>query len=129
MLAAEAAGEGDVHSGRLARVRRLRCFEGHDARLGNLEISIAVGYRESTVSAADHTLTRWHWCICRANQKYPRIWPERIRDDTSMMRVLQLAQRDPLRCRRSPKHCRAPWGFVIRGTASSGLNSRDRPRR
>src|SRR6266481_3866204 len=52
------AGEGDVIQVVSRAFDVLRCFEGHEARLGNLEISNRCGLPRSTVSRLTHTLTR-----------------------------------------------------------------------
>ena len=58
MLASDLAGEGDVIQVVSRAFDVLRCFEGHEARLGNLEISNRCGLPRSTVSRLTHTLTR-----------------------------------------------------------------------
>ena len=58
MLASDLAGEGDVIQVVSRAFDVLRCFEGHDSRLGNLEISNRCGLPRSTVSRLTHTLTR-----------------------------------------------------------------------
>ena len=58
MLASDLAGEGDVIQVVSRAFDVLRCFEGHEARLGNLEISNRCGLSRSTVSRLTHTLTR-----------------------------------------------------------------------
>ena len=51
MLASDLAGEGDVIQVVSRAFDVLRCFEGHEARLGNLEISSRCGLPRSTVSS------------------------------------------------------------------------------
>ncbi|MEA2897260.1 MAG: hypothetical protein QOJ84_2875, partial [Bradyrhizobium sp.] len=58
MLAGDLTGEGDVIQVVSRAFDVLRCFEGHEARLGNLEISSRCGLPRSTVSRLTHTLTR-----------------------------------------------------------------------
>lgn len=66
----------------------LRCFEGHDTRLGNLEISNRCGLPRSTVSRLTHTLTRLgHLIYLPRDQKY-RIGPSAVAMSASMMRGL-----------------------------------------
>lgn len=66
----------------------LRCFEGHDTRLGNLEISNRSGLPRSTVSRLTHTLTRLgHLIYLPRDQKY-RIGPSAVAMSASMMRGL-----------------------------------------
>jgi DNA-binding IclR family transcriptional regulator len=69
MLAGDLAGEGDVIQVVSRAFDVLRCFEGHEARLGNLEISNRCGLPRSTVSRLTHTLTRMgSLFICRATR-------------------------------------------------------------
>lgn len=66
----------------------LRCFEGHDTRLGNLEISNRCGLPRSTVSRLTHTLTRLgHLIYLPRDQKYS-IGPSAVAMSASMMRGL-----------------------------------------
>src|SRR5260370_42233058 len=58
MLASDLAGEGDVIQVVSRAFDVLRCFEGPEARLGNLEISNRCGLPRSTVSRLTHTLPR-----------------------------------------------------------------------
>ena len=46
ILASDLAGEGDVIQVVSRAFDVLRCFEGHEARLGNLEISTAADCRD-----------------------------------------------------------------------------------
>ena len=69
MLASDLAGEGDVIQVVSRAFDVLRCFEGHEARLGNLEISNRCGLPRSTVSRLTHTLTRMaNWSNSRATR-------------------------------------------------------------
>ena len=68
MLASD-LGEGDVIQVVSRAFDVLRCFEGHEARLGNLEISNRCGLPRSTVSRLTHTLTAWgSWSIYRGTR-------------------------------------------------------------
>src|SRR4030081_1674005 len=58
MLASDLNGDGDVIQVVSRAFDVLRCFEGHEARLGNLEISNRCGLPRSTVSRLTHTHTR-----------------------------------------------------------------------
>src|SRR5246500_4599795 len=58
MLATDLSGEGEGIRVVSRAFDVLRCFEGHEARLGNLEISSRCGLPRSTVSRLTHTLTR-----------------------------------------------------------------------
>src|SRR5260370_7083070 len=58
MLASDLAGEGDVIQVVSRAFDVLRCFENHEARLGNLEISNRCGLPRSPVSRLTHPLPR-----------------------------------------------------------------------
>jgi DNA-binding IclR family transcriptional regulator len=77
----------------------LRCFEGHETRLGNLEISNRCGLPRSTVSRLTHTLTRMGQLIYLPHDQKYRIGPSAVAMSTSMMRGWQLRDfiRDQLR--------------------------------
>jgi Transcriptional regulator len=53
ILASDLSGEGDVIQVVSRAFDVLRCFEGHEARLGNLEISNRCGLPRSTVVTPD----------------------------------------------------------------------------
>src|ERR1700760_3241326 len=89
MLASE-AGEGDVIQVVSRAFDVLRCFEGHEARLGNLEISNRCGLPRSTVSRLTHTLTRMGQLVYLPRDQKYRIGPSAVAMSTSMMRGLQL---------------------------------------
>lgn len=90
ILASEAAGESDVIQVVSRAFDILRCFEGHDVRLGNLEISNRCGLPRSTVSRLTHTLTRMgQLTYLPADQKY-RVGPSAVAMSTSLTRGLQM---------------------------------------
>ena len=68
----------------------LRCFEGHEARLGNLEISSRCGLPRSTVSRLTRTLTRMGQLVYLPRDQKYRIGPSAVAMSTSMMKGLQL---------------------------------------
>ena len=75
----------------------LRCFESHDARLGNRDVASRCGLPPSTVSRLTLTLTRLgHLVYLPQDQKY-RLGPSAIAMSTSMVKGLQF--RDLLRAR------------------------------
>jgi DNA-binding IclR family transcriptional regulator len=90
MLASDLAGEGDVIQVVSRAFDVLRCFEGHEARLGNLEISNRCGLPRSTVSRLTHTLTRMGQLVYLPRDQKYRIGPSAVAMSTSMMRGLQL---------------------------------------
>ena len=95
MLASDLAGEGDVIQVVSRAFDVLRCFEGHEARLGNLEISNRCGLPRSTVSRLTHTLTRMGQLVYLPRDQKYRIGPSAVAMSTSMMRGLAVAQPDP----------------------------------
>src|SRR5215831_10300286 len=84
------AGEGDVIQVVSRAFDVLRCFEGHEARLGNLEISNRCGLPRSTVSRLTHTLTRMGQLVYLPRDQKYRIGPSAVAMSTSMMKGLQL---------------------------------------
>jgi DNA-binding IclR family transcriptional regulator len=113
MLAAEAAGEGDVIQVVSRAFDVLRCFEGHDARLGNLEISNRCGLPRSTVSRLTHTLTRMGQLVYLPRDQKYRIGPSAVAMSTSMMRDLQLRNVIRLRLQEVAEQLPGTVGFVI----------------
>src|SRR5260370_38350478 len=96
MLASDLAGEGDVIQVVSRAFDVLRCFEGHEARLGNLEISNRCGLPGSTVSRLTHTLTRMGQLVYLPRAQKYRIGPRAVAMSTSMMRGLPLRNLRPL---------------------------------
>src|SRR6202045_3356652 len=113
MLAAEGAGEGDVIQVVSRAFDVLRCFEGHDARLGNLEISNRCGLPRSTVSRLTHTLTRMGQLVYLPRDPKYRIGPSVVAMSTSMMRGLQLRNVIRLRLQEVAEQLPGTVGFVI----------------
>jgi DNA-binding IclR family transcriptional regulator len=113
MLAAEAAGEGDVIQVVSRAFDVLRCFEGHDTRLGNLEISNRCGLPRSTVSRLTHTLTRMGQLVYLPRDQKYRIGPSAVAMSTSMMRGLQLRNVIRLRLQEVAEQLPGTVGFVI----------------
>ena len=113
MLAAEAAGEGDVIQVVSRAFDVLRCFEGHDARLGNLEISNRCGLPRSTVSRLTHTLTRMGQLVYLPRDQKYRIGPSAVAMSTSMLRGLQLRNVIRLRLQEVAEQLPGTVGFVI----------------
>src|SRR6202142_3639644 len=90
MRAGDSAGESDVIQVVSRAFDVLRCFEGHEARLGNLEISSRCGLPRSTVSRLTHTLKRMGQLVYLPRDQKYRIGPSALAMSTSMMRGLQL---------------------------------------
>jgi DNA-binding IclR family transcriptional regulator len=113
MLAGEAAGEGDVIQVVSRAFDVLRCFEGHEARLGNLEISNRCGLPRSTVSRLTHTLTRMGQLVYLPRDQKYRIGPSAVAMSTSMLRGLQLRNVIRLRLQEVAEQLPGTVGFVI----------------
>ncbi|MET0705603.1 MAG: helix-turn-helix domain-containing protein, partial [Tardiphaga sp.] len=113
MLASDLAGDGDVIQVVSRAFDILRCFEGHDTRLGNLEISNRCGLPRSTVSRLTHTLTRMgQLAYLPGDQKY-RIGPSAVAMSTSMMRGLQIRNLIRLRLQEVAEQIPGTIGFTI----------------
>jgi DNA-binding IclR family transcriptional regulator len=113
MLAGDLAGEGDVIQVVSRAFDVLRCFEGHEARLGNLEISSRCGLPRSTVSRLTHTLTRMGQLVYLPRDQKYRIGPSAVAMSTSMMKGLQLRNLIRLRLQDVAEHLPGTVGFVI----------------
>ncbi|CAN5296800.1 helix-turn-helix domain-containing protein [soil metagenome] len=113
ILASDLAGDGDIIQVVSRAFDILRCFEGHDARLGNLEISNRCGLPRSTVSRLTHTLTRMgQLAYLPADQKY-RIGPSAVAMSTSMTRGLQLRNLIRLRLQEVADQIPGTIGFLV----------------
>src|SRR5487761_2705393 len=113
MLAGDAAGEGDVIQVVSRAFDVLRCFEGHEARLGNLEISNRCGLPRSTVSRLTHTLTRMGQLVYLPRDQKYRIGPSAVAMSTAMMRGLQLRNAIRLRLQDVAEQLPGTVGFVV----------------
>jgi DNA-binding IclR family transcriptional regulator len=109
MLAGD-QGEGDVIQVVSRAFDVLRCFEGHEARLGNLEISNRCGLPRSTVSRLTHTLTRMGQLVYLPRDQKYRIGPSAVAMSTSMMKGLHLIR---LRLQDVADQLPGTVGFVI----------------
>lgn len=113
MLAGDVAGENDVIQVVSRAFDVLRCFEGHEARLGNLEISNRCGLPRSTVSRLTHTLTRMGQLVYLPRDQKYRIGPSAVAMSTSMMKGLQLRNLIRLRLQDVAEQLPGTVGFVI----------------
>ncbi len=113
MMAGDAAGEGDVIQVVSRAFDVLRCFEGHEARLGNLEISNRCGLPRSTVSRLTHTLTRMGQLVYLPRDQKYRIGPSAVAMSTAMTRGLQLRNAIRLRLQEVAEQLPGTVGFVI----------------
>jgi DNA-binding IclR family transcriptional regulator len=112
-LASDLAGEADVIQVVARAFDVLRCFEGHEARLGNLEISNRCGLPRSTVSRLTHTLTRMGQLVYLPRDQKYRIGPSAVALSTSMMKGLQLRNLIRLRLQDVAEQLPGTVGFVI----------------
>ena len=113
ILAGDLAGEGDIIQVVSRAFDVLRCFEGHEARLGNLEISNRCGLPRSTVSRLTHTLTRMGQLVYLPRDQKYRIGPSAVAMSTSMMKGLQLRNLIRLRLQDVADRLPGTVGFVI----------------
>src|SRR5512140_2845787 len=113
MLAGDANGESDVIQVVSRAFDVLRCFEGHEARLGNLEISNRCGLPRSTVSRLTHTLKRMGQLVYLPRDQKYRIGTSAVAMSTSMMRGLQLRNLIRLRLQAVAEQWPGTVGFVI----------------
>src|SRR5689334_17507333 len=113
MLASDLAGEGDVIQVVSRAFDVLRCFDGQDARLGNLEISSRCGLPRSTVSRLTHPLTRMGQLVYLPRDQKYRIGPSAVAMSTSMMKGLQLRNLIRLRLQDVADQLPGTVGFVI----------------
>src|SRR6201986_4149418 len=113
MLAGDLAGEGDVIQVVSRAFDVLRCFESHEARLGNLEISNRCGLPRSTVSRLTHTLTRMGPLVYLPRDQKYRIGPSAAAMSTAMMKGLQLRNLIRQRLQDVAEQLPGTVGFVI----------------
>ena len=112
MLAGE-AGEGDVIQVVSRAFDVLRCFEGAEARLGNLEISNRCGLPRSTVSRLTHTLTRMGQLVYLPRDQKYRIGPSAVAMSASMMKGAQLRNLIRQRLQDVAEQLPGTVGFVV----------------
>jgi len=112
-VAREGGSEGDVIQVVSRAFDVLRCFEGHEARLGNLEISSRCGLPRSTVSRLTHTLTRMGQLVYLPRDQKYRIGPSAVAMSTSMTRGLQLRHLIRMRLQQVAEQLPGTVGFVI----------------
>ncbi|PZA13997.1 IclR family transcriptional regulator [Rhodopseudomonas palustris] len=109
----DVAGDGDVIQVVSRAFDVLRCFEGHDVRLGNLEISNRCGLPRSTVSRLTHTLTRMGQLVYLPRDQKYRIGPSAVAMSTSMTRGLQLRNLIRSRLQEVSEQIPGTVGFLI----------------
>ena len=113
MLPGDLSSEGDVIQVVSRAFDVLRCFEGHESRLGNLEISNRCGLPRSTVSRLTHTLTRMGQLVYLPRDQKYRIGPSAVAMSTSMTRGLQLRNLIRQRLQEVAEQLPGTVGFVI----------------
>lgn len=107
------AGDGDVIQVVSRAFDVLRCFEGHEARLGNLEISNRCGLPRSTVSRLTHTLTRMGQLVYLPRDQKYRIGPSAVAMSASMMKGAQLRSMIRQRLQEVAEQLPGTVGFVV----------------
>lgn len=107
------AGVGDVIQVVSRAFDVLRCFEGHDSRLGNLEISNRCGLPRSTVSRLTHTLTRMGQLVYLPRDQKYRIGPSAVAMSASMMKGAQLRSMIRQRLQEVAEQLPGTVGFVV----------------
>jgi len=107
------AGESDVIQVVSRAFDVLRCFEGAEARLGNLEISNRCGLPRSTVSRLTHTLTRMGQLVYLPRDQKYRIGPSAVAMSASMMKGAQLRNLIRQRLQDVADQLPGTVGFVI----------------
>jgi DNA-binding IclR family transcriptional regulator len=107
------AGESDVIQVVSRAFDVLRCFEGHEARLGNLEISNRCGLPRSTVSRLTHTLTRMGQLVYLPRDQKYRIGPSAVAMSASMMKGAQLRSMIRQRLQEVAEQLPGTVGFVV----------------
>jgi len=112
-LGGEVGSEGGVIQVVSRAFDILRCFEGHDAKLGNLEIANRCGLPRSTVSRLTHTLTRMGQLVYLPNDQKYCIGPSAVAMSTSMLRGLPLRQLIRIRLQEVAEELPGTVGFVI----------------
>src|SRR6201981_257477 len=112
MLAGD-AGDNDVIQVVSRAFDVLRCFEGHEARLGNLEISNRCGLPRSTVSRLTRALPRMGQLVYLPRDQKYCIGPSAVAMSTSMMKGLQLRNLIRLRLQDIAEQLPGTVGFVI----------------
>lgn len=113
LAAGDPAGDGDVIQVVSRAFDVLRCFEGHEARLGNLDIASRCGLPRSTVSRLTHTLTRMGQLVYLPRDQKYRIGPSAVAMSTSMTRGLQLRNLIRMRLQDVSEKLPGTVGFVI----------------
>jgi DNA-binding IclR family transcriptional regulator len=113
----------------------LRCFEGHEARLGNLDIASRCSLPRSTVSRLTHTLTRMGQLVYLPQDQKYRLGAGALAMSTSMARGLQFRSLIRRRLQDAAERIPGTIGFVVpdrfhmvyleyaRAHRAAGLNS------
>lgn len=108
-----AGGGGDVIQVVSRAFDILRCFEGHDARLGNLDIASRCSLPRSTVSRLTHTLTRMGQLVYLPQDQKYRLGPGALAMGTVMARGLQFRSLIRSRLQESAERIPGTIGFVV----------------
>lgn len=111
-LASDGTAENDVIQVVSRAFDVMRCFEGHEARLGNLEIANRCRLPRSTVSRLTHTLTRMGQLVYLPQDQKYRLGPGAVAMSTSMMRGLRFRNLVRLLMQDVAEHVPGTIGFV-----------------
>lgn len=109
----ERSGDGDVIQVVSRAFDVLRCFEGHEVRLGNLEIARRCGLPRSTVSRLTHTLTRMGQLVYLPQDQKYRLGPSALAMSTSMMRGLHFRNLIKMKLQDVAERVPGTVGFVV----------------
>jgi DNA-binding IclR family transcriptional regulator len=111
-VAADGSAENDVIQVVSRAFDVMRCFEGHEARLGNLEIANRCRLPRSTVSRLTHTLTRMGQLVYLPQDQKYRLGPGAMAMSTAMMRGLRFRNLVRLLMRDVAEQVPGTIGFV-----------------
>jgi DNA-binding IclR family transcriptional regulator len=109
----ERSGDGDVIQVVSRAFDVLRCFEGHEVRLGNLEIARRCALPRSTVSRLTHTLTRMGQLVYLPHDQKYRLGPSALAMSTSMMRGLHFRNLIRMKLQEVAERVPGTIGFVV----------------
>ncbi|RIK99014.1 MAG: transcriptional regulator [Proteobacteria bacterium] len=113
----------------------LRCFEGHEVRLGNFDIASRCSLPRSTFSRLTHTLTRMGQLVYLPQDQKYRLGPGALAMSTSMARGVQFRGLIRRRLQEVAERLPGTIGFVVpdrfhmvyleyaRTCSAAGLNS------
>lgn len=110
---AEGAGERDVIQVVSRSFDILRCFQGHEDSLGNLDIASRCSLPRSTVSRLTHTLTRMGQLVYLPKDRKYRLGPGALAMSSSMARGVRFRDLIRRRLQAAAEHIPGTIGFVV----------------